>query len=349
MRTAHLISNELFLKALHEIQQGHCQIVYDSSKYLLELQDMYFLRNEVSAKVFIEIYAPSPENMQTFKANSLMEIYNHFEIEQSLKEHSQLKNKIMNDKNLEDLSKKLMYTGFGEGLNEQLKEKMISGEKEFVLNQETKYGKDEVAATLQFRKSDTTDMYFFNRYHLALKNDQHPDPIKQTFFINHMQDNVTLKEAYNLMSGRAVYKELQNKEGEKYNAWIQLDFKQTEASGNYKMRSFNDNWGFRLDEVLSKYPIAGLKNDEEKKLLVDSLQRGNRQSVTFEEEGKQTRVFIEAVPQYRGLNFYDQHMNKKLPHELGTKLSEDKQKAQKKSVDEEAGDVKKKNGKRKGI
>ncbi len=323
MRTAHLLSDELFIKALAEFGRGNTQVVYDSSKYLLEKTDMYFLKDEVAARVFIEVHAPSSENMRTFKAESLMEIYDHFEAEQL---QSQLKNKIMEENNYEQLTKSLLYNGFGEGLNEQLKEKMLAGEKEFVLNHETKYGKDDVTAALQFRKSDTSEMYFFNRYNLTLKNDQYPEPIKQTFYINYMQDNIRLKEAYNLMSGRAVYKELQNKEQEKYNAWVQLDFKQTEASGNYKMKSFNDNWGFKLDEVLSKYPITELKDAEEKKRLMESLERGNRQSVTFEEEGKQVRVFIEAVPQHRGLNFYDQHMNKKLPHELSAKVSEGKEK-----------------------
>jgi hypothetical protein len=42
---------------------------------------------------------------------------------------------------------------------------------------------------------------------------------------------VTLKEAFNLLEGRAAHKELSGKEG-KFNAWIQLDFKEKEENGN---------------------------------------------------------------------------------------------------------------------
>ena len=56
-------------------------------------------------------------------------------------------------------------------------------------------------------------MYFFNRYNLALQNANFPDPVKQTFYLNKGQDNITLKEAYNLMNGRSVLKELSTKKG----------------------------------------------------------------------------------------------------------------------------------------
>lgn len=36
------------------------------------------------------------------------------------------------------------------------------------------------------------------------------------------------------MSGRAVNKDLTNKEGKIYNAWLQMDFKQTDNAGNFK-------------------------------------------------------------------------------------------------------------------
>src|SRR5258708_21947552 len=135
---------------------------------------------------------------------------------------------IMNEKNYDYLSNQLKYTGFGEDLQAQLKEKLLSKQPEFMLTHQKDFGNDQTAATLHFRKSDEGDMYFFNRYSLMLKNDKQDDTQRQTFYVNHRDDNITLKEAYNLMSGRAIHKEMTPKEGEKYTAWLQLNFKESD-------------------------------------------------------------------------------------------------------------------------
>jgi hypothetical protein len=347
MIAAHLISDELFEQAIDEIQAGKIFIAYNSSEYLLNKGDMEFFRTAAEANEYAFNNSCDRDQFATLKANSVMDIYNHFEMIQALIEHptilSHLKNTIMDDKNVEYLEKQLKFTGFGEGLTEQLKAKMATGAPDFVLSHDSKYGKDEVVAALQFRKSDNSDMYFFNRYNLLLKNEQYPDPMKQTFYINSGQDNITLKEAYNLMSGRAVHKELQNKEAEKYKAWVQIDFKESDTSGNYKMRHFNENYGFKLDEVLGKHPIKELQSPEEKQKLMDSLQRGNRQMVTLESEGKSVKIFIEAAPQYKSLNYYDAHGKRMQGHEVSNVLKEtngkeQKQEGTKASTKQAAGD-----------
>jgi hypothetical protein len=320
MRTAHVISDEAFEEALTEIAAGNYFVAYSPYQYLLDKGDMYFFQSEYMAKEFATDNTSDLDSFRVFKASSIVDIYEHFLIEQTLAERqiilSNLKHTIMEDKNVEYLEKQLKFTGFGEGLAEQLKAKMTSGAPAFVLSHESKYGKDEVMAALQFRKSDNSEMYFFNRYNLMLKNDQYPDPVKQTFYINNGQDNITLKEAYNMMSGRAVHKELENKEGEKYKAWVQLDFKESDTHGNYKTKSFNENYGFKLDEVLGKHPIKELQSPEEKQKLMESLQRGNRQMVTLEASGQSVKIYIEAAPQYKSLNYYDSHGKRMQVHEV---------------------------------
>ncbi|MEO9020971.1 MAG: hypothetical protein ABI237_14760 [Ginsengibacter sp.] len=211
----------------------------------------------------------------------------------------------MNEKNYDYLSNQLKFTGFGEELQGQLKEKMQTQEPQFTLNSQKDYGRDQTVATLHFKKSDESDMYFFNRYSLMLKNDQHTDPVKQTFFISNKENNITLKEAYNLMANRSVHKELSNKEGEKYNAWLQMDFKESDANGNYKMKQFHQNYGYDLKAALNKYPIREMQNENDSQRLIESLQRGNRQSVTMTLDGKEQKVFVEAVPQFKSLNLYE--------------------------------------------
>lgn len=211
----------------------------------------------------------------------------------------------MIENNYDYLSKQIKFTGFGEDHKETLKQKMTEGQPDFMLTHKQDFGSDSTVATLQFKKSEETGMYFFNRYNLMLQNKQHPDAIKQTFYINPKEESITLKEAYNLMSGRAVHKELANKEGEKYKAWIQLDFKETDKHGNYVSKQFHQNYGYDLQAVLAKHPIKELASETDKTRLMESLERGNRQSVTLEINGKEQKVFIEAAPQFKSLNFYE--------------------------------------------
>ncbi|MES1226509.1 MAG: hypothetical protein ABUT20_64130, partial [Bacteroidota bacterium] len=267
---------------------------------------------------------------------------------------------IMNEKNYDYLSNQLKYTGFGEDLQEQLKEKLQKQEPEFTLSFQKDYGKDETVATLHFRKPEDSDMYFFNRYNLMLKNDQHPDAIKQAFYISNKEDNITFKEAYNLMSGRAIFKEKINREGEKYNAWQQLNFKETDAHGNFKLRPFNENYGFDLKVVLQNHPIKELQNETDSKRLIESLERGNRQSVTLTIQGKEQKVFIEAAPQFKSLNFYEasgQRIRTDKLYENNSAEQAVKQDDQKKSLKQNPGEdeggppnaKKKSNRKRQGI
>jgi hypothetical protein len=216
----------------------------------------------------------------------------------------------MNEKNLDYLVNQLKFTGFGEALRDVLKEKIEKQEDPFAIFHQVDFGNDHTITTLQFSKSAESSMYFFNRYSLMLKTPQIPYPVKQTFYINSHQSNITLKEAYNLMSGRAVHKELTPKEGEKYHAWILLDFKDRDKNENARIRQYHPNYGFSLESVLAKYPIRELGTEAEKTLLIDSLNRGNRQMVTLLFSGSEERMFIEASPQFKSLNFYDSSMHR---------------------------------------
>jgi hypothetical protein len=152
-------------------------------------------------------------------------------------------------------------------------------------------------------------MYFFNKYDLTLKQENSPEIMSQTFYLN-KESNITLKEAYNLMSGRAVNKDLTNKEGQIYNAWVQLDMKNTDQNGNYKMKQFHQNYGFDLEKSLSKLPNKELSNEQDKAALLNSLHKGNKQSVTFLQNGNEQRHFIEANPQFKSINIYDSNMQR---------------------------------------
>jgi hypothetical protein len=258
--------------------------------------------------------------------------------------------KIMKQENLDYLQRQVKFTGFGESLDNQLKEKMEQGQPEFQLTHKQKFGKDETEATLNFRRSDQTDNYYFNSYDMAVKNSNAQTPVEQKFYIG-KNNNFTFKEAYNLLCGRAVNKDLINREGDKYNSWVKLDFKETEQSGNYKMKHYTEAYGYKLDEALAKHPIKELTNEEDKEKLTDSLYRGNRQQVTFLRENGEQKGYIEANPQFKSVIIYDNNLKRVSKSETQSQSNEQSKAKTAKLMpahDSEGGSKKKTRNQRKG-
>jgi hypothetical protein len=215
----------------------------------------------------------------------------------------------MNEKNFDYLKDQVKYTGFGDTLENDLKGKLQMGAPEFQIYHNAKFGNDTATATLHFKKSDQSDLYFFNKYDLTLNQESRPGMMKQTFYIN-KGNNITLKEAYNLMSGRAVNKDLTNKDGQVYNAWIQMDFKESDKNGNYQLKHYHSNYGFDLERELVKHPLKELTNEQDRTRLLESLQKGNRHSVTFIKDGNEQKVFIEANPRFKTIDVFDTNMQR---------------------------------------
>jgi len=215
----------------------------------------------------------------------------------------------MNDKNFDYLKDQVKFTGFGEALEGELKQKIESQEPTFSLKHDAFYGNDKVSAELNFKKSEQTDMYFFNSYDVKLQKEDKPESLDQTFFINR-GNNITLKEAYNLMEGRSVHKELTDKQGDKYNAWVQMDFKDADSKGNFALKHYHENYGYDLEAALSKHPIKELDNNSHKDDLMNSLKKGNLQSATFIKDGQEVKQYLEATPQFKTLTVYDADMKR---------------------------------------
>jgi hypothetical protein len=336
----HVLSDEALQKATAGLADGRHWVAFNPWGYFIEGTDLHLFRDKQSAGVFADGHSTPIDKYQVVRVESLQDlnrilVHGHSQThylkiypDVIFEKHQSIYNSkitVMNEKNFEYLQKQLKLTGFGEGHTEKLKEGLQQQKPEFTLFHQQDYGKDNTVATLHFRKSNDTDMYFFNRYNLLLKNDQHPDPVKQTFYINQNQSNITQKEGYNLLSGRAVEKEIATKEGNKYQAWLQLNFKETDKHGNYMVKQFHQNYGFDLEKTLAKLPIKELAGEESKTRLLESLQRGNRQSVTLQVGDTERKAFIEAAPQFKSLNLYDEHMKRVHAQTLLTPAGEAKQ------------------------
>jgi hypothetical protein len=222
----------------------------------------------------------------------------------------------INMKNYDYLKNQVKYTGFGEGFDEELKSKMAQQPKEFTLSHSTKFGNDEVNSTLNFEKSKTGELYFFNSYEMAMKQAQSEDTLKQTFFIG-KENNITLKERYNLLNGRAVFKEFNKLEkvgegesarfkptDETYKSWAVTNFKESDAQGNFLTRKvFWDH-----EKALAKFPVKELEDNYDKARLTASLEKGNVQKATVVQDGQEVKVSIAANPLNKTFDFYDANM-----------------------------------------
>ncbi|HEY5391485.1 MAG TPA: JAB domain-containing protein, partial [Hanamia sp.] len=216
-------------------------------------------------------------------------------------------------KNLDYINNQVKYLGFGEGHGEALKDAMKEGNEkiDFPISKEFSnllYSekKQEVDFALHFSKGKESNMYFLNSYSAQLKGQKENNNESQKFYINKGK-GITAKEAFNLLSGRAVNKDLTNKEGVTYNAWVKLKPSETNSEkGNRDFQIFGENYGFDLEKTLSKYPVKEMETPEAVDRLMNSLKKGNSQAVTFIQNGEESPKFISANPQFKNLSVYNQ-------------------------------------------
>ncbi|RBQ12031.1 hypothetical protein [Pedobacter miscanthi] len=224
----------------------------------------------------------------------------------------------MNENNLEYLQNNLKYLGFGESLNPQLKEAI---EKElpdiklhFEITMPAQNAKDKpdladsMRYELDFSKSKETDMYFFNKYSAFLQKAGETAAIDQTFYINKGK-GVTAKESYNLLSGRAVNKDVILKSGEKANMWLKLDLSEHDPEKGYTVKNYGENYGFSLASAVEKFVLPDINKPGFKDQLMKSLERGNLHEVSFSKDGKEMKGFVAANPQFKTLDFYDHNLS----------------------------------------
>ncbi|MCW4467667.1 hypothetical protein OGH69_01685 [Flavobacterium sp. MFBS3-15] len=71
------------------------------------------------------------------------------------------------------------------------------------------------------------------------------------------------------------------------------------------MKQYHENYGYDLEATLAKHPIKELENNSHRDDLINSLKKGNLQSATFIKDGQEVKQYIEANPQFKSLNIYD--------------------------------------------
>lgn len=233
--------------------------------------------------------------------------------------YATFKNIIMNQDNLNYLKNSLLYMGFGDRMNAELEKNIRSGKQEFTLHdtQEFYNGNRKTESALYFNRGKENEMYFWNKYDCKLiKADSSSE--SQTFYINHVKvenkelekmetklSGYTLKEAANLLDGRAVEKEFYSQQNVPYLAWKQLDFSAKDKHNNYEYKTFHENYGYDVTSALERMPVKDLERHSAKEDLIRSLKKGNLQAATAE-NGE--RVYLAANPQFKSINVFDKDM-----------------------------------------
>ncbi len=392
MNNEHPIADEVLDLANTALSNGDHWMAYNQSLYFLDKENVHFFSTEAEANEFSLDNISDRDNFFVIRFDSIQDIlkkipyderlnrvlvhnpdanglYNpdgnaftealikHIEQQQLSLFNSQLNINVMNNETLEFLQDRIKFLGFGENLKAELEKNISEGKTDFQLHYQAEINKKPFEATLNFRKSDSTDMYFFNSYQASLERNN-GEKMEQKFYLNNGK-GITSKEAYNLLDGRAVHKDLVTKEGQPYKAWMQLDFENKDKNNNFEVKQFHEKYGFDLKAAVEKFPIIDLKDPEKEKALMQSLQKGNVQSVTIEKDGNSHKMFIEADPQYKKVNLYDSNMKLVAKESLeqyktgidkGTKavkedVTEDKKKDLKQVIKPEKEKLEKKNDK----
>lgn len=229
----------------------------------------------------------------------------------------------MNENNLDYLKKQLFALGFKDKLNKVLEQAIYKELPDFIIGLDTKRknkkgGFDHLHYDLNFRKSTKSDFYFLNNYEVGLRKQGDPWPRLQ-LFDPERHHRVTALEAYNLLSGRSVYKEIfREKEGNTLNSetgkpdktgiWMKLDLDITGAYDYHPVQRFYPEYGYKLEESLNKYPFVGLDDDGEKEAVLKDLKKGNLLEMKLAINGRIDPVFVAANPQMKTIDIFDKQM-----------------------------------------
>lgn len=213
----------------------------------------------------------------------------------------------MNQEILDFYKDQLKYAGFGDRLNDKLEQLFKNDdEKTVVFNTSIEYGKDAAAKTvnydLRFQRSATSSLFFLNNFSASMEKTP-GELVSNTFYLDRAK-GITAKEAFNLLEGRSVYKELKNKEGESYNAWVKLNPEVKDEKGNMKFSTFNDNYGYDVSKSLEKIQPPDLFFNLSKEDTLKSLQKGNL--VEMYNANKSEKYFVAADPQYKTIAIFNE-------------------------------------------
>ncbi|MCC9073489.1 hypothetical protein LNQ49_18085 [Flavobacterium sp. F-65] len=204
------------------------------------------------------------------------------------------------EKNNQSLHDQVQRIGFGD-LSIKIEQQIKQGHERFIIPVSYYVNeKERLNHELSFSK-DQSGQYQFDGYKTTLQNESKPEENRSQYFKVQERNSVDTTQAYNLLAGRAIQTE---------RSWIQLDLNDKDAVGNHRIKEFYSGYGYDLEKAVQQLPLKELTNKTEADKLKDALKKGNRQPITLIKNGNEYRFYIEANPQFKSVNIYDEHSRK---------------------------------------
>lgn len=217
------------------------------------------------------------------------------------------------------LKNQVKYLGMGESekLHKDLENAILSPEKD--VNVPVEYNNPDklmkgntISFNLHIGKGEQGGV-FLNSYtaNLTMKNGEERT---QSFKVQ-KENNITAKEAINLLEGRAVkieHDKVDKETGEisRTESFIKLKLKDEKTEyGNYKYEWYNKGYGVDVDDIMKKSNLV-FADDTQRERTKKHLEKGNITEVSFVHDKKEIKGFAVLNPQYKQLNLYDNGMNR---------------------------------------
>ena len=217
------------------------------------------------------------------------------------------------------LKNQVKYLGMGESekLHKDLENAILSPEKD--VNVQVEYNNPDklmkgntISFNLHIGKGEQGGV-FLNSYtaNLTMKNGEERT---QSFKVQ-KENNITAKEAINLLEGRAVkieHDRVDKETGElsRTESFIKLKLKDEKTEyGNYKYEWYNKGYGVDVDDIMKKSNLV-FADDTQRERTKKHLEKGNITEVSFVHDKKEIKGFAVLNPQYKQLNLYDNGMNR---------------------------------------
>ena len=217
------------------------------------------------------------------------------------------------------LKNQVKYLGMGESekLHKDLENAILSPDKDVDVkveynNPDRLMKGNTISFDLHIGKGEQGGV-FLNSYtaNLTMKNGEERS---QSFKVQ-KENNITAKEAINLLEGRAVkieHDRVDKETGElsRTESFIKLKLKDEKTEyGNYKYEWYNKGYGVDVEDIMKKSNLV-FADDTQRERTKKHLEKGNITEVSFVHDKKEIKGFAVLNPQYKQLNLYDSTMNR---------------------------------------
>lgn len=153
--------------------------------------------------------------------------------------------------------------------------------------------------SLYFKKEES-GLYQFDGFKAGLHDSSKTVQNRSHYFAADEPGIFSSKKAYDMLSGRAVLEK---------GTWRQFDFSDKDAAGSYRIKQFPDAYEYDIEKALAALPLTA---DSRRQIfsVINALKEGSREAVFVEKKGVVQKLLIEADPQHKFLNIYDQGLKK---------------------------------------